>query len=113
MITRNASQADKETIWSTDQWEKWVRERVEKRLSTFRNEPGAMLGAYQGEQSCTDDYRGRELLELLQNADDAGIDFGPNKVLIECWDEGLYVANTGRPFSSAGIESLMISNLSP
>jgi hypothetical protein len=60
-----------------------------------------------------DDYRGREVLELLQNADDAGVDYGLNKAIVRCWPEGLCVANTGVPFSGAGVESLLISNLSP
>jgi hypothetical protein len=39
--------------------------------------------------------------------------YGLNKAIVRCWPEGLCVANTGVPFSGAGVESLLISNLSP
>lgn len=99
--------------WSTDEWDDWVHKRLKKRFATFTNEPGEMIAAYERERNNIDDYRGRELLELLQNADDAGVDFGPNKAIISYRPEGIIVGNTGIPFSAAGVESLLISNLSP
>ena len=88
-------------------------ERLQRRLETFRNEPEEMIGAFERERASIDDYQGREILELLQNADDAGVDYGPNTALIRWWPEGMCVANTGVPFSTAGVDSLIVSNLSP
>lgn len=39
-----------------------------------------MIGAYERERRSISDYHGREILELLQNADDAGVGYGrPNR----------------------------------
>ena len=99
--------------WTPAEWVAWVTERAETRKRTFLNEPEEMIGAYNRERSNIDDYRGREILELLQNADDAGDGYGPNRILIRHWPDGLCVANTGVPFSTGGIKSLMVGNLSP
>lgn len=101
------------TKWDTDQWRKWLAERLGRRLGTFRNEPEEMIAAFERERASIDQYRGREVLELLQNADDAGVGYGRNRALIRFWPEGLCVANSGVPFSAAGVGSLIISNLSP
>ena len=99
--------------WSAQQWAVWVADKAQTRENTFINEPEEMTGAYNRENKYALDYHGRELLEALQNADDAGVDFGPNKALIDLSDAGVCVANTGLPFSANGIHSLMISNRSP
>ena len=70
-----------------------------------------MIASYNREKSHARDYHGRELLELIQNGDDAGI--GHNRLLIKLSDSGLFVANTGIPFSPEGIKSLMVSDNSP
>lgn len=59
-------------------------------------------------------YRGREILELLQNADDAR----STKVVImlDTVVRRLIIANSGPetlPFSDGGVESIMFANLSP
>jgi len=105
--------SDKGTNWSAKTWAQWVEDRVRRRAETFVNEPEEMVAAYERERRNIDDYRGRVILELLQNADDAGVGYGANKALIRCWPEGVCVANTGVPFSVAGVESLMVSNFSP
>jgi hypothetical protein len=89
--------------WPLGQWTSWVAEKVKVRESTFENEPSEMIAAYNRELRSTQDYHGREILELLQNADDAGIGFGSNKALIYLSAEGVCMANTGVPFSAAGI----------
>lgn len=110
----NLSRARLDSIGgSATEWACWVAERVEARKRTFLNEPEEMIGAYNRERSNMDDYRGREVLELLQNADDAGDTYGRNRILIRHWPEGLCVANTGVPFSTGGVKSLMVGNYSP
>jgi hypothetical protein len=59
-------------------------------------------------------YRGRQLLELLQNADDAGRAYlGTPRFLIRLTDGHLVAANAGQPFSDAGFTSLVVSDRSP
>ena len=94
-------------------WKTWIEQAWRKRARTFDNEPMEMSAAYRRERKSVQEYHGREILELLQNADDAGVGFGENKAMIELTPSALYVANTGVPFSAAGVESLMISDASP
>ncbi|MFC1968763.1 sacsin N-terminal ATP-binding-like domain-containing protein, partial [Chloroflexota bacterium] len=100
--------------WQTTEWHSWLVNEVEKRRTVFLTDPDQMKQAFNQEKSAARDYYGRELLELLQNADDAGAEQERNnRVMIELDDQILYVANTGKPFSPAGIKSLMISDNSP
>ena len=87
---------------------------IEKRKTILLTDPDQMKQAFNQEKSAARDYYGRELLELIQNADDAGAEQDKNnRILIELDDQILYVANTGKPFSPAGIKSLMVSDNSP
>lgn len=63
---------------------------------------------YRGEVGITSAYNGRQLLELLQNADDEGTD----EVLIELdsKEQTLTISNNGKAFSLEGIASLMVAN---
>lgn len=63
------------------------------------------------ENDTRDDYEGREVLELLQNAVDQ-VEIG-GKIYLGLIDGILTVANTGIPFHFDGVKSLMKSNLSP
>lgn len=100
--------------WSADQWVTWIDEQVRERANYFMGQPLEMGGAYQRENNYASEYRGREIFELLQNADDAAADEGEkNKAKIIITKEGLCIANTGKPFSSGGIMSLIISDSSP
>lgn len=100
--------------WVNDDWENWLDEKLCERKQVFIISPNYLTSSFNREKSHARDYHGRELLELIQNADDSGIDYsGPNKLLIELTEFGLFVANTGVPFSPEGIDSLMISDNSP
>lgn len=57
------------------------------------------------ETSAIDGYRGRQLLELLQNADDAAEAVASTRLLVEIRDECVVVANSGSAFSLDGLES--------
>lgn len=57
------------------------------------------------DDSRANDYAGREIFELLQNAIDAG-----NNVRIELTNDMLTVSNSGEPFGTENIKSLMISD---
>jgi hypothetical protein len=84
---------------------------VQKRINTYSNEPDFFKAAYDNEKKLIAEYNGRQLLELLQNCDDAGAE----SVEI-VWDRNkktLTISNSGTPFSIEGIESLMLANSSP
>ena len=100
--------------WQSDDWKSWLDKQIQQRKQVFLTDPDEMTSAYNRERESARDYYGRELLELLQNADDAGAEKKcANSVYIELEDEALYMANTGQPFSPAGVKSLMVSNNSP
>ena len=69
-----------------------------------------MVSAYKEEQSINNDYRGRQLLELIQNADDAGS--GYVSIHLDTESHILKIENEGEPFTTEGFRSLMIPNLS-
>lgn len=91
------------TNWSVTQWADWLNDKIATHEHTFVNEPSEMIAARNREIKDTQQYHGRELLELLQNADDAGVNYGPNKVLIYLTAQGVCIANTGIPFSDDGV----------
>jgi len=77
----------------------------------YREQPSRMVSDYNRERQLAGEYNGRQILEMLQNADDEGSD----AVLIRLDGEKgvLTIANQGQPFSVDGFESLMLANLSP
>jgi hypothetical protein len=80
-------------------------------LDLYKHHPDEITRDFINEKEMSDDYEGREVLELLQNAvDQVQMD---GKIHIGLTDDILIVANTGEPFSFPGVRSLMKSNLSP
>jgi len=57
-----------------------------------------MTGAYHREIERTKEYHGRQLLELLQNADDEGENIENPTVLIMLENNRLVIANNGEFF---------------
>jgi hypothetical protein len=99
---------------SPESWAAWMEEEEAATASEYRRNPRRLIADHHNEQSITRDYVGREILELLQNANDAAIEAGElGLVRIELRPEGLLVANTGEPFSRAGVDSLRLAHLSP
>lgn len=87
-----------------------IENLIESNLKTYRDNSDRFLADYNRELELTKEYNGRQLLELLQNADDAA----SNEVLI-VWDKvnsKLTISNKGEPFETGGIKSLMLANLS-
>lgn len=96
---------------STQEWKAWVEGVKVQREGVYTQDPDELVGAYYREVGYTRDYHGRELFELLQNADDAGANGGrKQRSIIMLREEGLCFANTGEPFTKDGIKSLMISD---
>ena len=80
-------------------------------MELYKRTPNRMISDYNIENQQVRDYNGRQLLELIQNADDEGAD----TVLLEFNSSArtLKISNNGEHgFSKAGYESLMLSNLS-
>jgi hypothetical protein len=73
-----------------------------------------MFSEYNGEKENVKNYNGRQLLEMLQNAEDAASKAkGDKKVLIKLNKNQLIIANTGYPFSEEGLISIFHSHESP
>lgn len=102
------------TLWTEAEWAKWVGEQTRNLAKAYHALPDLLIADHNREINYTRDYHGRELLELLQNADDAGEGCEqPNHVALILTAEGLCVANSGKAFSDDGVVSLMISDNSP
>ncbi|MES2514712.1 MAG: hypothetical protein V4580_11235, partial [Bacteroidota bacterium] len=87
-----------------------IEKLIDSNIKTYRDNSNRFIADYNRELELTKDYNGRQLLELLQNADDAGSD----EVSI-VWDKvnsKLILSNKGEPFEAGGIKSLMLANLS-
>lgn len=90
-----------------------VETLAQHQTETYRRQSRELVSHFYRERSVVEGYRGRQLLELLQNSDDAGSRGGDARLLIDLVDDRLVVANTGTPFSKRGLESLVISDCSP
>jgi len=87
---------------------------IKKRKLVFSTSPEDMISAYTREIETQKEYNGRQLLELLQNADDE--DSQKVEINLNTHENTLSISNygiTAKAFSIDGIKSLMISNLSP
>ena len=79
-----------------------VNEEIEKliksNLKTYKDNSDRFIADYNRELELTKEYNGRQLLELLQNADDAA----SNEVLIDWNKESLKltISNTGESFET-------------
>ena len=96
------------------EWHTWLSDEESRTFRVYKEDPNRFLADYQSEQQTIKDYEGREILELLQNANDAAAELGTSsRVVIDLSPEGLVVGNTGLPFSPGGIRSLRLAHLSP
>ena len=99
---------------SAEEWYEWLFREEEATVRAYREKPSNLIADYHRERAIARDYEGREILELLQNANDQASEIGqPGRVLIEISKEALIVANTGLAFSVGGVASLQTSHLSP
>lgn len=83
---------------------------IRDQLKTYRETRARMISDYYRERQLMGEYNGRQILEMLQNADDEESE----TVLIRLDEHQsrLTIANHGVPFSLAGIQSLMLANMS-
>lgn len=99
---------------SAGHWRQWLETERARAGAVYVHAPSRLISDVHREEDHTTGYRGRELVELLQNADDAGegVPQG-NRVAVVLTGDGLCVANTGAAFSEGGVESLMVTDNSP
>src|SRR4051794_39274589 len=90
-----------------------VSQLAASQLDNYRRQPEELVSHFNREVSALEGYRGRQILELLQNADDAGAYSQDGCVLtFDVSRDRLVVANTGTAFSKKGLTSLVISDCS-
>lgn len=96
-----------------DNLNSFIQEQLDIRQRHYQENPSSIVEHFNIEQSNIEAYNGRQLLEMIQNADDACEKASDKKLLIQLVDNQLIIANNGEPFSKAGFESIINSNLSP
>jgi hypothetical protein len=96
-----------------DEWHKYIQAELDAGEAAYAAKPAFLVRDFNDERQTRDDYAGRELLELIQNAADAASEVGgAGRVLIEVRKSGMFVANTGQAFRPSGVTSLMTAHLS-
>lgn len=95
------------------EWRGFVEKLARQQVEAYIREPMELLSHANREAGALDGYRGRQILELLQNADDAGEAFHAPRLLLRITRHGLVAANAGQAFSERGVKSLVISDASP
>lgn len=91
-----------------------TKEKIEQlnqsTIASYSAKPITIWGDYERELELTKDYNGRQLLELIQNAYDAGSDICT--IELNTLNKTLNVSNNGSAFSFQGLESLNVANVS-
>lgn len=85
-----------------------VTKIVERNLGVYRADPGRLREDVSQEAQIAEDYRGRLVYELLQNADDAmqGQASHDDRVAFLVTDDALWMSNTGRPLTDDDVVGL-------
>lgn len=82
---------------------------IGERITAYKN-PDDAVSRYNAELETIKEYNGRQILELIQNADDAGAKVV--SIRVDTTKNEIVFFNDGDAFSFEGIKSIMISNLS-
>ena len=91
---------------------KEITKEKEKIKRKYLDSATEIVRDYNQELEITSDYEGRQIFELLQNADDEATD-ELGRVHISFDGSVLTVSNTGSPFTLKGVSSLLRPNSSP
>ncbi|MDQ3816076.1 MAG: DUF3883 domain-containing protein [Acidobacteriota bacterium] len=90
----------------------FILKELDERKRHYSVSPISIVKDFNIEQSSIESYNGRQLLEMLQNVDDACETATEKKAFIKLTDKRLIVANNGEPFSINGFKSILHSNVS-
>ncbi|WP_131537572.1 DUF3883 domain-containing protein [Pedobacter nototheniae] len=85
----------------------FINNELKARFELYKTSPDYILEHYEAEQQNIASYNGRQLLEMLQNADDAAKNAKNKKAFIELRGEVLHISNNGDKFDESGFKSLM------
>src|SRR3954447_1909241 len=77
-------------------------------LNVYRASPIRLREDVSQEAQISNDYRGRLVYELLQNADDAMGDQATldDRIVLRLTDQALWVGNSGRPLNEPDVKGL-------
>ena len=89
-----------------------IRIEKEKIRRKYLDSAEEIVSGYNKECELSKDYEGRQMFELLQNADDEAAG-SSGKVRVTFDGKTLSVSNTGEPFSFSGVKSLLYPYASP
>lgn len=89
-----------------------IQNEIEKIRAKYLQSAEEIVSGYNRECGLSRDYEGRQMFELLQNADDEAVD-SCGKVQITLDEKTLSVSNSGNPFTFPGVKSLLYPNASP
>lgn len=81
-----------------------IKDLIQRTINGYIADPGNIIQNYINEKETAENYLGRQLLELLQNAYDAGTDI--IEIELNTNKNILIISNNGVPFDIHGIESL-------
>jgi hypothetical protein len=87
-----------------------IEQLIDRYKRTYIDNPSVMISGFTQENQIVADYNGRQILELMQNADDAGSDI--IHIEIDTEKQILCISNKGSVFDLGGIESLMFPGIS-
>ncbi len=87
----------------------FIKNELKNRLTDYTNSPNYILEHFGAERQNIEAYNGRQLLEMLQNADDASASAIDKEKKVEMVLERgvLRISNNGAPFDEGGFTSLM------
>jgi len=85
----------------------FIESELSHRVSDYANSPNYILEHYGAEIQNIEAYNGRQLLEMLQNADDASFSAKEKKAALFLENGILRISNNGEPFDKEGFTSLM------
>ena len=91
----------------------YIEECMEQRKKHYAEDANRIVEDFNKEDHTVEQYNGRQLLEMLQNADDAASKAFKGRALIQLRGNTLTIANTGEPFTKGGMISILYSDLSP
>ena len=97
---------------ATESMRDYVLDKVQRRIEGYRNENELINSEYRREKELGRSYKGREILELIQNAEDELSEKLPREISISFDGSLLSVSNYGDPFTKDGVSALMYSNSS-
>ncbi|MEJ6981734.1 DUF3883 domain-containing protein [Pedobacter sp. P351] len=85
----------------------FIKNELKNRLIDYTNSPNYILEHHGAERQNIEAYNGRQLLEMLQNADDASASAIEKKAEMVLERGVLRISNNGAPFDEGGFTSLM------